>query len=43
MTQLGFRFWLVTVSGGLEPLQPGQLLDLPHSDVVMSRQDPGLA
>ena len=43
LTQLDFRFWLVTGSGGLEPLLPGQLLDLPHSDVVMSRGDPGFA
>ncbi|MDB5372320.1 MAG: FkbM family methyltransferase [Belnapia sp.] len=38
---LGFRFWLVTGTGGFESLTVSAMLELPHSDVLISRQDPG--
>ncbi|MFC7690697.1 FkbM family methyltransferase [Paeniroseomonas aquatica] len=38
---MGFRFWLVNAGGGFEPLAASALLALPHSDVLISRQEPG--
>ena len=37
---MGFRFWLVNAEGGFDPLAADQLPGLPHSDLLISRQDP---
>ncbi|MGE5271382.1 MAG: FkbM family methyltransferase [Thiohalocapsa sp.] len=41
LQQRGFRFWHIdSATANLEPLAASQLLDLPHSDLLLSRQDP---
>jgi len=36
----GFRFWRIPHHGGFEPVAQGDLINLPHCDVFMSRLDP---
>ncbi len=39
---LGFRFWLIDRdTAELRPLEQTDLLNLPHSDLLLSRTDPG--
>jgi FkbM family methyltransferase len=39
---LGFRFWLIDRdTAALRPLEQTDLLNLPHSDLLLSRTDPG--
>lgn len=37
---LGFGFWLIEPGGGLTNLAPSALLELPHRDVLLTRDDP---
>jgi FkbM family methyltransferase len=40
LVELGFRFWLIEFGGGLTPLAPSALLELPHRDLLLAREDP---
>jgi FkbM family methyltransferase len=37
---LGFGFWLIEPGGSLTHLAPSALLELPHRDVLLTRDDP---
>jgi hypothetical protein len=40
LVELGFGFWLIEFGGGLTPLAHSALLELPHRDVLLTRDDP---
>jgi hypothetical protein len=37
---LGFGFWLIEPGGRLTNLVPSALLELPHHDLLLARDDP---
>ncbi|MBK1660778.1 FkbM family methyltransferase [Paracraurococcus ruber] len=41
LRELGFGFWRIGGEGRLDPVAPEVLPRLPHSDLVISRDDPG--
>ena len=40
LVTLGFRFWLIEAGGALTNMAPSALVELPHSDVLLARDDP---
>jgi hypothetical protein len=40
LVELGFGFWLIEPGGALTSLAPSALLELPHRDVLLCRDDP---
>jgi len=40
LVELGFKFWLIEPGGRLTNLAPSVLLELPHHDLLLARDDP---